>query len=635
MAPIYIADSDDEGENGDCALPPSPPLAPIADVLALLDHSTNPNTATSSTDSTLFRKVFNEQNEAAHEQGVHNVGKDVMASTRGLNPLQEPVEGLDPLSVISFTDSCPQNHKALLVSTPMDERIQPRPQAPDPEDIWEVPTSPSGSNHAGISIRTNAGMRATKGAAVSVIQGSKVDLRSDDTDAPSTWDTGTDDQTRSLKRRRLGDSQVTSEVYNDAELVAFPQGNDALQLTLETNVASSMPWPTMPLESDTSFYIASKALTESQKLQYHSMHLESSGDAMGVLSSNRPLHTPNMVCRDASSGSATNINTSRTDIGSSHDLSFAPFARMEIEQAPKVKEYGSLGMRRNSSPDAIALTGPESDGNRVDKHDLQDDCAMATDTVTRPMEEISGVDIASPLATTAAESPHQHVPPDDDEESDYAPKQKIGSKSKRGRGRPKKTAALEETPVKDAEPLPITPVTTKEKKKRGRPKRGDKSKKPEPPQQPTDEFNVEDVNGNETVKGDDTHMHRQSADLEVVEAKPVLAVMKRDVTSESTSSVREEETAVYTDTPKSKTGPKTVSATSATSAEPESPNKEEEAQPKAQTRPQPQENKKKEESNKAGSLKKTLSTPVATKPIYRVGLSKRSKIAPLLKSLRK
>ncbi|KAM4059207.1 hypothetical protein HRG_007931 [Hirsutella rhossiliensis] len=330
--------------------------------------------------------------------------------------------------------------------------------------------------------------------------------------------------------------------------------------------------PTLPVNSESSFLVAPKPLSASQKVEYQSVDLVQS------ISSLRQPEVPyHKMC---SSGTATNINTPRSDMASSHDVGI-------MAPTPESERIGNMRRtrppprrRRSSSPDVIAVTSDGRDKELAEK----------------PQLETASVGDAAPDGHVLdAEFAEQQA--DDDSDFDVAPEP---VKSKRQRGRPKKNAMNENTKKSSATAVVDagTGLTDIPKKRRGRPK---KAKQPTEAEQKRPGHSASETAASASVE--------EPSDVDAAQGLP----------EEDKTGPEETDQAFGAGAPKEE-------ATGSSNG----PNATEERGEANEV-----DRGTVEEARDKSKMKGSSWLESAGKPVYRVGLSKRLRIAPLLKSLPK
>ncbi|KAM5345732.1 hypothetical protein ACJ41O_011593 [Fusarium nematophilum] len=364
--------------------------------------------------------------------------------------------------------------------------------------------------------------------------------------------------------------------------------------------------PTLPVNDDMSFYISAKPLTDAQKLEYQSVNLPSSDNHSQPLPPIYQFDLQNI----GSSGSATNLNTPRSD--GTCLMSTAPLPS-NVNGQMRTTAGRSAAQRWDSSPDVISAAEPppredeETQRGRPTNKNSPDPMADELLEAEKPVQP----------EELAEESPKAK-----DYESEYVEQP---AKAKKGRGRPKKKANGEATQSTD-EPLSNSgdgEQIKKPKKKRGRPRKSDQAiaaaeeKSPQKEETPVenDELGAKEPAQSETKTEEQAEVKKPVKGRR----KPIEGKGSPEKTSDPDDLVLKE------------TSPNAV-----TKAD---PNMKDQASSKREESTTAAEEKEEKEEKPVVVGKGTTPTrglsALLNKPVYRVGLSKRSRIAPLLKCLRK
>ncbi|KAF5642833.1 hypothetical protein F52700_3059 [Fusarium sp. NRRL 52700] len=616
MPPIVILDSNDEDEDGSFSPPPniqapfSFGLAEIeAQTEAANDSSGGVSRATTSTNPSFFQNIYNEQNDAArgyvpeptarsHDQDQHSVSSSEMTTPA---PFKRTVTGLiEPSSVPSERD--PATKRGQTSGAGPDEWTQAstpgRRKAPMAvmDDMWDVPSSP---DECPLRPKIKLKVKSSK-AQTDSTSDSRHKHESDKLGKPGSSKSGrSDGSSLGKKRRKVGRPEPSFQGSNDVDLVAIPFSHENEGEYRESQPAPtpSMLPPTLPVNQDDSFFITTNPLTEAQKLEYESVQLPSSDSQNQQLPPVRQFEI-NL----ASSGDATNINTPRSH--AHYLMSTAPLPSSMMD--PNRAAIGlATGNRWDSSPDVISA---------IDSPPKQ--------KATRQLKRIRNGDSPKPAKYEMTDEQQPEQPElqamQEGAFDNYEP-EKV-TKTKKSRGRPKKKAIEEPTAMTKApspRPEVVTPVATA-KKKRGRPRKSDQ----------TD-------TGEESPKIDpsaSTNDASLSEDAVRPEKKP-----KRDI-DESESKVELADESEMEPSLKSKSPESSILEESDPNIISKSvPSLDDDAASKASdvaTEEKGQKLEKPAITSRSSTPSKGLSV-IINKPVYRVGLSKKSRIAPLLKCLRK
>ncbi|KAF7533608.1 hypothetical protein G7Z17_g13482 [Cylindrodendrum hubeiense] len=664
MPPIIIADSDDEDNSYSPSHSPQASLSPRNASAEATRSFGRVSHTTTSTDPSFFRNIYEEQNDAARENAPDRLPGSSNAAPSSSEvtapaPFQRTVTGLiEPSSLTSISDPTATRDPKASSGKGMSDWTQistpGRRKAPTAmmDALWDVPSSPE-TGHARqvpkIRLKRQDAQPTSRPAAKEIL---KIKPRGGSINKTEVdHDHGLDangSPTGQRKRRKIENSHLSPQGSNEVDLVTIPFSNDndgypESQLAAPSSMLPPTLPPTLPVDNEASFYISAKPLTNAQKLQYQSVQIPSSDYHQDYLLPTFQ-HVAQMV---GSSGSATNVNTPRSD-GAGLSTAPMPSAVSEvdagmatqlndrrppsspdiislIESPAKPKDARKRGRPKKASPkkaspkraspkkvtpkkDIPKQDSPERD---IPKHDIpyQDESEVAKQNEV--VERDSKLDRAeSPFVKAAAE----------DEESDYA-EQPI--KLKKPRGRPRKKAAEEAT-------QPTTPIeansrvgkaTTTQKKKRGRPRKQDKldaaEQSPQVMTEPSD--NVAPV-PSEPV---------QTKVISEALSEERSVSHEQDKPQDEEPSNPEQNTTVLKETSQNTTSSAALDKT------------EKDEKRKIPDSPVVEKGAKASPSGlvgKGAGQARGLSAITAasnSKPLYRVGLSKRMRIAPLLKSLRK
>ncbi|KAF4493472.1 hypothetical protein FAGAP_10406 [Fusarium agapanthi] len=612
MPPIVILDSDDENEDGSFSPPPNiqapfsfGPAEIEAQTEAANDSSGGVSRATTSTNPSFFQNIYNEQNDAArgyvpeptarsHDQDQHSVSSSEMTTPA---PFKRTVTGLiEPSSVPSARVQATKRGQAN--GHGPDEWVQAstpgRRKAPIAvmDDMWDVPSSP---DERPVRPKIKLKVKNSKAQSDSASD-SRYTQGSDKLEKTPSSKSGRSDGSPSGKERgKVIHPEPSFQGSNDVDLVAIPfsRENEGEYHDSQPAPTPSMLPPTLPVNQDDSFFIATNPLTDAQKLEYESVQLPSSDSQNHQLPPIRQFEI-NL----ASSGDATNINTPRSH--AHYLMSTAPPPPSSVMDPNRAAIGQATGNRWDSSPDVISA---------IDSPPKQ--------KATRQLEQIRNGDSPKPAndETTDEQQPEQPELPamQEDAFDNYEP-EKV-TKTKKSRGRPKKKVIEEPTTMTEApspRPEVVTPVT-KPKKKRGRPKKSDQTDTKEeiPKIDPS-------ASTNDASLSEDAVRPEKKAkiDLDESESKDELAEPSLKSKSRESSILKESDPNILTKSVSSLDDDTAPKASDAATEE-----KEEKVEKPAIT-------------SRSSTPSKGLSA-IINKPVYRVGLSKKSRIAPLLKCLRK
>ncbi|KAL2214250.1 hypothetical protein CC79DRAFT_1328165 [Sarocladium strictum] len=377
------------------------------------------------------------------------------------------------------------------------------------------------------------------------------------------------------KRRKLSNDEGTNPVTSKDQLAD----------------TSSMLPPTLQIDDETAFVITPSAMTKSQREQYHPMDYGSSIGQDPVST----LRAPGQRLVDlTSSSSGTNLNSPRTVGGLTQGvISQDGLPNGTIDTLPppspvQVVQEPSSRSRRLSSPDVIAL--PETTDYEEHYHEPTGDDEDVRAEVFAAEEVQDLKEYHEPIVIEDEDSAFEDTP----------------VKPKKKRGRPKKTEGKKSTVA--AEPTPEEPIATDKptvaekpaKKKRGRPKK-----------------NSITPNKSEAIVAEESPPLKQQEPSHVEDdERPIDAEVTEDLSTEVAHKSEEEDEAIKPKKEKGKT--KTQAPSGKIEKSQEGSSLPDQKTPKAPEGKPPQ-----------------ITSQSEGKPMYRVGLSKRTRIAPLLKIVRK
>lgn len=617
MPPIVILDSDDEDEDGSFSPPPNiqapfsfGPAGIEAQTEAANDSSGGVSRATTSTNPSFFQNIYNEQNDAArgyvpeptarsHDQDQHSVSSSEMTTPA---PFKRTVTGLiEPSSMPSARDQTTKRGQTN--GNGPDEWTQAstpgRRKAPMAvmDDMWDVPSSP---DERPVRPKIKVKVKSSKAQSDSTSDSRHTQESDERGKTPSSKSGRSDGSPSGKKRRRVSHPEPSFQGSNEVDLVAIPFSyeNEGEYHESQPAPTPSMLPPTLPVNQDDSFFITTNPLTDAQKLEYESVQLPSSDSQNHQL----PL-VRQFEINLASSGDATNINTPRSH--AHYLMSTAPPPPSSVMDPNRAAIGQATGNRWDSSPDVISA---------IDSPPKQ--------KATRQLEQIRNGDSPKPAndETTDEQQPEQpELPAMQEEAFDNDEPDKV-TKTKKSRGRPKKKAIEEPITMTEApspRPEVVTPVT-KPKKKRGRPRKSDQtdtreeSPKIDPSASTNDASLSEDAVRPEKrpkIDIDESESKDELADESEMEPSPKSKSRESSILKESDPNILAKSVSRLDDDAASK-------ASDAATEE-----KEEKPEKRAVT-------------SRSSTPSKGLSA-IINKPVYRVGLSKKSRIAPLLKCLRK
>ncbi|KAF5657179.1 hypothetical protein FCIRC_13357 [Fusarium circinatum] len=617
MPPIVILDSDDEDEEGSFSPPPNiqaplsfGPAEIEAQTKAANDSSGGVSRATTSTNPSFFQNIYNEQNDAArgyvpeptarsHDQDQHSVSSSEMTTPA---PFKRTVTGLiEPSSVPSARGQATKRGQAnghgpdewTQASTPG------RRKAPLAvmDDMWDVPSSP---DERPVRPKIKLKVKNLKAQSDSASDSRHTQGSDKLGKTPSSKSEPSDGSPSGNKRRKVNHREPSFQGSNDVDLVAIPFSHENEGEYHESQPAPtpSMLPPTLPVNQDDSFFITTKPLTDAQKLEYESVQLPSSDSQNHQLPPIRQFEI-NL----ASSGDATNINTPRSH--AHYLMSTAPPPPSSVMDPNRAAIGQATGNRWDSSPDVISA---------IDSPPKQ--------KATRQLEQIGNGDSPRPANDETTDEPQPEQPElpamQEDAFDNYEP-EKV-TKTKKSRGRPKKKVIEEPTTMTEApspRPEVVMPVV-KPKKKRGRPKKSDQTDTKEeiPKIDPS-------ASTNDASLSEDAVRPEKKAKIDLDESESKDELADGSEVEPSLKSKSRESSILKESDPNLLT--KSVSSLDDDTASKASDAATEEKVEKLE---------KPAITSRSSIPSKGLSA-IINKPVYRVGLSKKSRIAPLLKCLRK
>ncbi|EGU77268.1 hypothetical protein FOPG_04372 [Fusarium oxysporum f. sp. conglutinans race 2 54008] len=617
MPPIVILDSDDEDEDGSFSPPPNiqapfsfGPAGIEAQTEAANDSSGGVSRAMTSTNPSFFQNIYNEQNDAArgyvpeptarsHDQDQHSVSSSEMTTPA---PFKRTVTGLiEPSSMPSARDQTTKRGQTN--GNGPDEWTQAstpgRRKAPMAvmDDMWDVPSSP---DERPVRPKIKLKVESSKAQSDSTSDSRHTQESDKRGKTPSSKSGRSDGSPSGKKRRRVSHPEPSFQGSNEVDLVAIPFSyeNEGEYHESQPAPTPSMLPPTLPVNQDDSFFITTNPLTDAQKLEYESVQLPSSDSQNHQL----PL-VRQFEINLASSGDATNINTPRSH--AHYLMSTAPPPPSSVMDPNRAAIGQATGNRWDSSPDVISA---------IDSPPKQ--------KATRQLEQIRNGDSPKPAndETTDEQQPEQPELPAMQEEAfdNYEP-DKV-TKTKKSRGRPKKKAIEEPTTMTEApspRPEVVTPVT-KPKKKRGRPRKSDQTDTREESPKIDPSASTNDASLSEDAVRPEK---RPKIDIDESESKDELA---DESEMEPSLKSKSRESSILKDSDPN------ILAKSVSRLDDDAASKASDAA----TEEKEEKPEKRAITSRSSTPSKGLSA-IINKPVYRVGLSKKSRIAPLLKCLRK
>ncbi|EQL03932.1 hypothetical protein OCS_00375 [Ophiocordyceps sinensis CO18] len=573
MSPIVIADSDDDIDERGNPLSPQP-IQATASSDAHARSSDHVSLATGSTDPAFFQSVFNEQNEAAtHETRQKSaVNRSVAALSSAVARLGGEVTASSRIS-----DSAPTSQQSAFgeFPSPTSQRHHVAMMATATKDVWDVPSSPERKALSGPSK-----MKGSRSKGVKITRGSRKNLErlgcesEDEAKGEESRGHGRVDLTpaKERKRRRLDLCGSSWDTFSPGLTTILSQ--DEREPLNEREMGDAAVGELVPTLPESSFLVAPIPLSASQKFGYQSIEL-----VQGSPPSRNPEVPYNKM---GSSGTATNLNTPRSDIASSHDVGIrAPTPESEAI-CNKRRMRPPPRRRRSSSPDAIALTSHRQDKGAAEKPEPKR--ASGTGDAERD-DHLLDEELGGQQA---------------DDDSDFA----VAAKPVTGkgpRGRPRKGAGSGGGKKTGAAAAADAGTQSKDmpKKKRGRPKKVKQGMKAD-----------QESPGRVTLEAQASAGVEELGDVDAPRERPEDNKASSEKRGPCSPSQRHREEA-------------SDGSKRPTAAEERAGKEDEIGRGKV------------EEATDKSKVKGSFLLGLAGKPVYRVGLSKRLRIAPLLKTLPK
>ncbi|KAL6914448.1 hypothetical protein FSST1_012208 [Fusarium sambucinum] len=615
MPPIIILDSDDDEDDIGYSPPPNVQTSHLpvpAEAEGTSDSFGRVSRATTSTDPSFFQNIYNEQIDAARgyvpdpTEGSHDQHQHSSSDMTAPTPFKRTVTGLLETSSSSTRDQSNTGGQRMPAGNGPDEWTQAstpgRRKAPTAvmDDMWDVPSSPD-ERPVKPKIKIKVKRSGAHSESTSDSQRDKESGRRAKTPDSKSERPG-DSPSSKRKRRKVDHAEPSFQGSNEVDLISIPFSHDQDgEHHDQSPPTPSMLPPTMPVNEDISFFIAPNPLTDTQRIEYESMQLPSS-DSPPQLPFVRQFNIQNI----ASSSEATNVNTPRSN--ATYLMSTAPPPPPASLDPPRATIGQATGHRWDSSPDVIAAidSPPPKKTSRLQEQSTKDDAPEPIDNefveLHQAEPEQTGLPIIQEIATDSYE-PEKMAKP---------------AKAKKSRGRPKKKAAAKpDVILADSLPAPpeVIESVTKPKKKRGRPRKSDaKEESPKLDQS----LSTNDA----SLSGDAMHLEKRAKiEIEETETKDELA--EEDEAQVSSENKRSESPALEKPDPN-------LSTRSISSIDDDTVSKNSDT-PRTAKQEKPE---KPTISSRSSTPSKGLSS-IINKPVYRVGLSKKSRIAPLLKCLRK
>lgn len=574
-----IQDSDDDGD--DDGFSPSPPphsLAAKPDATSVSGVSTA--TDLDSTDPAFIQSILDEQfgdtrpspsGPVSISSYAHELVTTLEAETSG--PSSDVVTIVKPNKAERISlNRGPSRKSGALIS--MKSRTEKQYAA---ADIWEIPSSlEEGPDAEDLSHR---GRRSI---------GQPTSCEPLD-ETPYSNDT----RPGSRKRRKVN-HPAFSQGKDDVDPISAPHYDEHDDAANKRMQESMLP-PTQPILGKSSFLMVSKGTPTSQREAYTSFPPQSSEQ---ISQDKGPTYGRNEPPIILSSGSATNVNTPRSELLGPCSLNMGRITQDDLVQTQVRQSH--LEGNLSSSVDEFAMPAPILKQNTPTKKQQKKKRDLRL--LVEPDDEDQGDELNMDTVLTAAEG--------EDEDHDYL---EATEKPKKPRGRPKRKkdtdiqgSAIEKSkPVtKDNEEAPGP------KKKRGRPRKA-------AAEAPEATYFAPVIPNAQPLETPGVPGTPRPTDLN---EKDAVLPIHGDGNRAAIARLEEQEV-------EKKHGPMSLQ------------HDEDESDDVAKTAPapyeEPQTAKRKEDElegrmsvGKAGSWN-------SVKPLHRVGLSKKLKIAPLLKSVRK
>lgn len=576
MSPVVIADSDDDDDSSY-----SPPLSRPTRSPHAVDTS-------GSTDSAFFRSVLDEQSEAAR------------------NCAKGPKGGRE---IESF------DARGMMSTDPLQEHTEDDARGQKADDPWEIPSSPVGRPSSTTKRSAKKGPKKTPKRTPK----KPTAPISAETTSPGYGE----EERRSSKRRKIEPDPIPTQDSDSVDLVQLPSTQEA-DADADAQATSTMPPPTFTIERTPR--IVGNALTDSQKKEYQSFAATGGTE---LSQDQGPMRDAAPVAR--SSSSATNANTPRSDPISSRNMHIIHEQETPVKEATK-RSAGNWG----SSPDEISAIQPTPTTPRARKRK------------TQPNEQTKHE--LEPDTSNEHQDLHAYYN-DDDEGSDFT-EEPVVQEPKRRRGRPKKTPEYgadksNETPgvgvhyddKNEESGFVEEPVAQKPKKQRGRPKKPSAAAGAAEAGEPASPTTSHAAQGRSATKGKRKRGRPRKAEQLAVEG---LGEEAEDDTRVDTKGAKTGESGHApeedaTHEPKQEARDDAEASLSRNEEVPESHKSS-----KVEKESVASDRKAPEDAGEVGQAGQETSKPKprptvssaslsASKPLHRVGLSKRSRIAPLLK----
>ncbi|OHE90418.1 AT hook domain-containing protein [Colletotrichum orchidophilum] len=673
MAPArIIADSDDsenDFESGDS------PLKPTTATIPSEGRSSDPvSVATNSTDPKFFQAIYTEQQRAAAGDPLSKPERTFASNVAAPSSLSAEIKSslektnANISSPISVSDPVSGSNSANVKEpevVDLTEVTTPKMTAhATPDDMWDVPSSPVGGQ-APLATYAKSRLSASctkRKRANNVDFTSPVAIEIPSQGSTQPFDAAPAARIETGKRARLGNPDLFLSAEDDVDMVVVPHA--AAVSSFGDLVSGQKP---------VSICIEPQTLSASQRLEYeyHSVGpspedpapsptqpfstLQAAARSSGAttIAYSTPSQTRVIGLPLASVGGHVTLDTVHEQTQEGFGLPVNPEATVEIQSSPDIISAASVRRKRKNLRDEPPKT---TESHREDDGWDPDAIGFHRESYKPHLSRRRGSDVSREDEAGDLES--NEIPVADMGPAAQLPFEEpispIATKpKKRGRPRKSETAVLaspvpaETTTapqiinasgaVKDAaESETATAATPQTKKKRGRPKKADKNAI-ESVQQANEKPHVPEAQHSYGADKVDTKTEGKHA-VDTPSGKAAKYTKGEHVDTQQGS------TADAGDGPREKGNDRVLQPVTPNAAlkpgpdglGPQSAAAERKVAAKKEIRG-PADGDKSGTAGKADE-KQRLKTPAsssATKPIYRVGLSKRSRIAPLLKSLKK
>ncbi|KAF9877592.1 hypothetical protein CkaCkLH20_04727 [Colletotrichum karsti] len=667
MAPArIIADSDDSDDDFDVGDSPAKPPTPRKSGEGRCSDPIS--VSTGSTDPFIFRQIYDDQRKPAANEAVSQADPtsapnvDISSSVSIGVKVPTKNDDTNTSSLTSITDPTMGSNRAkkakMAEVVDLTQVTTPGRAANNtPKDMWDVPSSPAEQPTAPVaSLLKNK----EKTPASSKRKQANVDFTTPlATVMPSQGSTQPFDITpigranfplaQPAKRQRL-DAPVSSVATEDDVDMIVPHHDESV--FVDAPVSGQKP---------VSLYIEPRTLSASQQLQYEYHSVDPSPDDARPATS-RHFTTQQAAARSSGATTIAYSTPSQTRVlgfqesfaGDTeagtvyqppeevHEPTVNSDATIEIPSSPDIISAAPARTKRSKQNEESGHTSHSHNADEWNSDDVGFPREMYKPRPSRrrgsnasrqsDTEKAASADTAAPVPEPITSLPAEEVAP--------------ASVSKKKRGRPRKSDTTPTSePVEPSAPAtavgseaagstvvaePVMAATEQIKKKRGRPKKADKAVT-SVQQEPVEQHAVAEAteaNDIPAVVDSKTASDHQSEENEEPPKAKKIDKKKRPVQEVS-------EKAPAGEVPTGETRalqPKTPN----TASKPDSDDLDPQKDVVALITPKKLEDKK-DVAGKAGDGKLGVATPSsqAGKPLYRVGLSKKSKIAPLLKIVRK